>query len=31
MHHVTAADRTKLYVKDGGSGRPVILIDFLGR
>jgi pimeloyl-ACP methyl ester carboxylesterase len=26
MHHVTATDKTRLYVKDWGSGRPVILI-----
>ena len=26
MNHVTATDKTKLYVKDWGSGRPVILI-----
>jgi non-heme chloroperoxidase len=26
MDHVTATDRTRLYVKDWGSGRPVILI-----
>jgi non-heme chloroperoxidase len=26
MNHVTAADKTKLYVKDWGAGRPVILI-----
>ena len=25
MNHVTTADQTKLYVKDWGSGRPVIL------
>ena len=26
MHHVVTEDRTRLYVKDWGSGRPVILI-----
>ena len=26
MHHVTATDKSRLYVKDWGSGRPVILI-----
>ena len=26
MNHVTAADKTKLYVKDWGSGRPGVLI-----
>lgn len=26
MNHVTAADKTKIYVKDWGSGRPVVLI-----
>jgi non-heme chloroperoxidase len=26
MNHVTATDQTQLYVKDWGSGRPVILI-----
>ncbi len=26
MHHVTTADQTRLYVKDWGSGRPVILL-----
>ena len=26
MNHVTATDKTRLYVKDWGSGRPVILI-----
>jgi len=26
MNHVTATDKTQLYVKDWGSGRPVILI-----
>jgi non-heme chloroperoxidase len=26
MNHITATDKTKLYVKDWGSGRPVILI-----
>jgi non-heme chloroperoxidase len=26
MNHVTASDETRLYVKDWGSGRPVILI-----
>ena len=26
MHHVTATDKTQLYVNDRGSGRPVILI-----
>ena len=26
MHHVTTTDQTKLYVKDWGSGRPVILL-----
>ena len=26
MNHVTTADKTKLYVKDWGAGRPVILI-----
>lgn len=26
MHYVTTADKTKLYVKDWGSGRPVILL-----
>ena len=26
MHHVTTPDKTQLYVKDWGSGRPVILL-----
>ncbi len=26
MHHVTTADRTTLYIKDWGAGRPVILL-----
>ncbi len=26
MNHVTTADKTRLYVKDWGSGRPVILL-----
>ena len=26
MHHVTTADKTTLYVKDWGAGRPVILM-----
>ena len=26
MKYVTTEDQTKLYVKDWGSGRPVILI-----
>jgi non-heme chloroperoxidase len=26
MNYVTATDQTRLYVKDWGSGRPVILI-----
>lgn len=26
MHHLTATDKTQLYVNDRGSGRPVILI-----
>ena len=26
MHYITTADQTKLYVKDWGSGRPVILL-----
>ncbi len=26
MHHVTAADKTRLYIKDWGAGRPLILI-----
>jgi pimeloyl-ACP methyl ester carboxylesterase len=26
MHHVTTADKTTLYVKDWGAGRPVILL-----
>jgi pimeloyl-ACP methyl ester carboxylesterase len=26
MNHVTASDKTRLYVKDWGTGRPVILI-----
>ncbi len=26
MHHVTTADQSKLYIKDWGTGRPVILM-----
>ena len=26
MNFITTADKTKLYVKDWGSGRPVILL-----
>lgn len=26
MNHVTATDKTRLYIKDWGSGRPVVLI-----
>ncbi len=26
MHHVTTADKTTLYIKDWGAGRPVILL-----
>ena len=26
MHHVTTADKTTLYLKDWGAGRPVILL-----
>ena len=26
MHHITTPDNTRLYFKDWGAGRPVILI-----
>lgn len=26
IHYITAADKAKLYIKDWGTGRPVILI-----